>query len=49
MSGAVYVPDAAFAPSADGEITTVTVADEERTWVEARWSPGATERSEEAR
>ena len=24
-----------------GEITTVTVADEERTWVEARWTPSA--------
>ena len=48
-SGAVYVPDATIAPPADGEITTVTVADEERTWVEARWSPGATERSDGAR
>ena len=40
-SGASDPPNAAFARSTDGEITTVTVTDEERTWVEARWTPSA--------
>jgi hypothetical protein len=40
-SGAVYETDATLAPPTGGEITTVTVVDEERTWVEARWSPSA--------
>ena len=39
--GASNAPNAAFATSPDGEITTVTVTEEERTWVEARWTPSA--------